>query len=262
MTLRDIYITGVRKASAHSPAILTGVAVAGSLTTAFLTGTATFKAAEIIRKDRELEKLHPTLTFETPTLKSDFKLVWKEYVPAAGVFLLTASCMIMATRIGSRRAAAVVTAYGVLEHGFTEYRDKIVETIGEKKETEIRDELAKDRLLRASQPAFAMTIPQGLVPCYEATTDRWWPCSMEILNRAENDINFQLIHHDTATVTDFYNLVGLNQTSDSDYMGWNSDKKLNLHKAAQIATEGPYKDMPVIVVDFATVPHPDHWRFV
>jgi hypothetical protein len=131
----------------NSPAILTALGVTGTLTVAYLTGKATFKAAEILSEETTRRKID-----DDPELDGWDKvdLVWKQYVPAAGIAAMTIAAIISANHISTRRVAAFASAYSFAEKGFAQYKDKVLEKVGEKKEQDIRDEVAKQRLDRKS----------------------------------------------------------------------------------------------------------------
>lgn len=46
----------------------------------------------------------------------------------------------------AKRTAALATAYKLSETALTEYKEKVVETIGEKKEQLVRDKIDKDHI--------------------------------------------------------------------------------------------------------------------
>lgn len=248
MNLSDLAKRGVKLAADNSPAILTALAVTGTVTTAYLTGRASFKAAMILSE-------------ESPHLDTREKvdLVWRLYVPAVGTGLMTVGCTIAATRIGTRRAAAVAAAYTLSERAFTEYREKVVEKLGEKKEQAFRDELAQDRVDRNPIATRQIVIVEGKsVLCYDAYTGRYFLSDMETLKKAQNDVNHQVLNEYYASLTDFYDKVGLPSTSMSDEVGWNSDRLLELKFSVTLGEH----DKPCLSVDFDVAPIRDYNRLM
>lgn len=234
-------------AADNSPAILTGLGVTGTLTAVFLTGKATFKAAQILQvaeglrgEDQELD------------LRQKFDMTWKCYVPAAGTTLLAIACMVAANHVGVRRAAALASAYNIAQRGFDEYKDKVVEKLGEKKEQALRDEVAQDRVTKNPPSSSTMVVTsQGNVLCLDMYSGRYFESDMETLKKAENDTNYQMIHHDYASLSDYWANVGLPKTSESDEVGWcSSDNKLE----CEYSTAMDDKGRPCITVNFRTVP--------
>lgn len=239
MGFNDIFNRVVKFTSDNSPAILTGMAVAGTVATAYLTGRATFKAAEIISQgpgdwdNREI-----------------IEETWQLYIPPVVSAATTITCIVMAHRIGTRRAAAMAAAFALSEKAFEEYQKKVVEKLGAKKEQAARDEIAQERVKANPKGSREVIVVGGEVLCYEAYTGRYFTSRMEDLKRAQNKINHQVNNDYYASLTDFYNEVGLSPTSMSDEVGWNVNKLLELEFSAVIADDGS----PCISIEFKVEP--------
>jgi len=232
----------------NSPTILTAIGVMGTLTTAYLTGRASFKAAEILSYAENGKHLGARKPIE---FREKVQLCWKLYIPAAGTAVVTIAAIIGANRIGTRRAAALAAAYSVSERAFEEYRAKVIEKLGDRKEEAVRDEIAQDRVKR--DPVDDRTVivsGRGEVLCYEAYTGRYFKSDMETLRKAENDINRQVIHDGFASLGDFYDLVGLPKTSVSDEIGWTSEKPLEIHFSSVLSND----NIPCISIEYRGVP--------
>jgi hypothetical protein len=149
------------------------------------------------------------------------------------------------------RAAAVAAAYTLSEKAFSEYKDKVVEKLGDKKEQAIRDEIAQEQVTRNPVPESQIIIMDGSsVLCREAFTGRYFLSDMETLRKAANDLNHQINNNYYAALTDLYDLIGLEHTSYSDEVGWNADKLLEMNFSTALTDGGK----PVIVMDYAVVP--------
>lgn len=234
-------------ASDNSPAILTGLGVVGALTTAYLTGKASFKAAQLIRE----EEKGGTAGDPRQRFKERFNLTWKLYIPAASSAVTTVAFIIVANRIGSRRATALAAAYAISERAYDEYREKIVEKLGERKELAARDEIAQDRVMRNPPPEDMVLLEDGLsVLCCDLFSGRYLMSDMETIRRAENDVNFQVNNDYYASLSDFYDAIGLPHTSMSDDFGWNSDKLLDLEFSTTLTPSGK----PCLTFDFKVMP--------
>ena len=232
----------------NSPAILTGIGVVGVLSTAYLTGHASIKAMRIL--DHE-EKILVVAREPELTPKEKVQKVWKLYIPAVSTGLLTVTCIIAANRIGNRRAAAIAVAYSLTEKAFDEYRNKVVEKIGERKEELLRADIAQDSINKnPPSSGEVIMIGSGDVLCLEAFTGRYFTSNIESLRSAENQINAVIIHDMYASLSDFYDLIGLQHTDFSDEVGWNVDKMLDLHFASAIALDG----RPCLSFSFRVVP--------
>lgn len=225
----------------NSPAILTAIGVTGTLATAYLTGTATIRAVRIVDEAWEMKRI----SHGDPKAKDVVRLTWRLYIPAAVTGGLTVGAIIGANRIGSRRAAAVAVAYTLSEKAYAEYREKIKEKLGEKRESAARDEIAQDRVNQNPLGDRQVLLASGKVLCYEAYTGRYFQGDVEDLRAAENTINKQALHHGFASLSDYYDLIGLKHTVTSDDIGWNADKLLEV-RYTSVLTD---KLEPCLVID-------------
>ena len=199
----------------NSPTILTGLGVSGTVTTAYLTGKASYEIGGWNYQFREKSK------------KDKFKEAWKLYIPAAASGVVTIACIVGAARASSKRTAAVYSLLSVSEKAFMEYKDKVVEQLGEKKEQAIRDEIAQDRINK-NPPQGMIMVGAGNVLCYESYSGRYFNSDMETLKKAQNEINAKMIRENDASLADFYYMIGLSPTQFSDRMGWTNSKMLEL----------------------------------
>ena len=132
----------------HSPEILTGIGIAGMVTTTVMAVRATPKALKLIGS-AELKKANETnIPYEGHNLSKTeiIKVTWKCYVPVAITGSLSIACLIGASSVNARRNAALATAYKLSETALNEYREKVVEEIGEEKEKVIRDKVSQKHL--------------------------------------------------------------------------------------------------------------------
>jgi hypothetical protein len=137
----------------NSPTILTGLSVAGLVSTVIMAVKATPKAMRILDEARiqngmvELAEDNNSITINTGIpVKDAIRLTWKCYIPTAIMGGLTIGCIIGSNSINLRRNAALAGLYSLTETALKEYKAKVIETIGEKKERDIRDEVAKERI--------------------------------------------------------------------------------------------------------------------
>lgn len=238
----------------NSTAILTAVGAAGTVATATLASKASFRAADILSKASPEYELTDYLTFREKT-----KLVWRLYVPAIGTGVMTISCIVLANRVGTRRVAALATAYTVSERTLVEFKDKVTEKLGETKAQELRDEFAQDRVTRDAVKQVPVIIESsGKVLCHDAYSGRFWECTVQQIKKAVNEINRQIQQEDSATISDFYDKVGLKHTSISDEFGWNNAEMLELEWST---TETP-DERPAMSYDFASRPFLRPWNSV
>lgn len=251
-------------AAKNSPAILTAIGVTGTLTTAYLAAKAAFKSVDVLKEASEKKEAEnveagnePASDVNSPTggeltTQEKVEAVWKLYVPAAASAAMTVAAIVLANRIGERRNAALASAYSVVQEGYKEYRAKTNEKVGKKKEQEIRDEIAQERIDRnpVNQTTLIVTGKGGTL-CYDMWTDRYFNSDIESIRKAVNDFNKDLINSSYMALTEFYHLLGLPSTRNSDMVGWDTDKLLEVDYSGTIHPDGT----PAIAIDFKTPPN-------
>ena len=156
---------GVRTAmKKHSPEILTGIGIAGMITTTIMAVRATPKALALI-EDKKSE-----LDTDQLTKAETVKAAWYCYIPAAVVGSISVFCLIGASSTNLRRNAALATAYTLSESTLKEYQEKVVETIGEKKEQSIRDSVSKNKMVKNPVREVIITENGGNTICYDVVS--------------------------------------------------------------------------------------------
>jgi hypothetical protein len=152
----------------------------------------------------------------------------------------------MATRIGTRRTAAAAAAYSLSERAFAEYKDKVAETMGDKKEKTLRDNLAQDQVNARppSQNLVLMSGP-GNVLCHDPFNGRYFHSDMESLRRAQNNINDKLIKEGYASLFEFYSYLDAWCGEFASDVGWTKDKLLELTFSAVL-----YEGTPVLSIEY------------
>lgn len=253
-----------RLAKKRSPEILTGIGIAGMVTTVVLAVKATPKAMELIEEEKlyKEKEAHEGGIFTKEDEKYAFNLtpvetvkaVWKPYIPAAVTGVVSVACLIGANSVHARRNAALYSAYKISTTALTEYRDKVVETIGEKKEAQVREKVNKDKLEKnpSSNNTIIMT-GGGETLCYDAHSDRYFKSDVDKIKRAVFDLNdrMQKGMEMYISLNEFYDEIGLKHTDIGDSIGWRIDKGyIDVSFGAQLTD----KNEPCIVVEHLVPP--------
>lgn len=235
----------------NSPVILTALGVTGTLVTAYLAGTASFQAAHILAEES------PHLTTKEKT-----KLVWKLYIPTGLSAAATVGAVIAANQVQNRRTAAMATMYAVTQRAYDEYRDKIRDKLGPKKEQAARVELAQEKVDKVPQISREVFLTgAGDILCFEDFTGRFFESDQEALRKAQNDVNQQVLNDGYASLTDFYDRVNLPRTAHSDEVGWTADNLLDLTFDAVLTDRGQ-GTRPCMVMSYRVMPARHFSRFV
>jgi hypothetical protein len=210
----------------NAPLILTSIGVTGTVATAVLVGKASFKAADIIMREQNIidlqEKSYPL------DGRTKAALVWKEYVPAVTTGIFTIAAIICANRAGSRQAAALASAYSISETALREYKEKVLEHIGPKKEAEVREAIAQDAVKKDPPSKEIVILGGNNVLCRDGWSGRYFQSNVEDIKAAMNWINHQLNTHGAVTLTEFYSRIGLDPTEESEVVGWDTANQLDI----------------------------------
>ena len=180
-------------AKKHAPEILAGVGIAGFITTAVLAAKATPDALDAIEDAKDQYQT------EDLTLVQKVKAGYKPYLPAIVTGVSSTACVIGSVSTSLRRNAALVTTCEITRNFADEYRKKVVEEIGEKKEKKIRENLAHEQINNNPPISGVNVIPprhehsdEHLQLFYESLTKRyfWAKRSLveKICNKCFNEI--------------------------------------------------------------------------
>lgn len=243
----------------NSPGILTAMGVVGTVATAVLTHKAATKAERILALEYDTRLRESRVPGdEVITRKESVALVWKLYIAPVSAGTITIGCIFGANHIGTRRAAAIAAAYTITEKAYEEYKERVVETIGESKERAIRDDIAQRRVdANPLNENNVVIVGTGDVRCMDTWSGRYFESYVEEIKRAMNQVNYLVNSHGYATLTDFYDAVGLSRTQESDEIGWSSDKLLDLTFSTAMSEDG----RPCVTFTFTVTPVRDHRRF-
>lgn len=232
--------------SKHTPELLIGFGITGMITSTILAVKSTPKAMKLIEKKKEelhVDKLTPGETI---------KVAWKCYIPSATIVLASTACLVGSSTISLKRNAALATAYKIVETGYKEYKDKVIETIGEKKEEAIREKIAKEKVEKNPVKNNEVIVTNnGSTLCYDVLSGRYFKTDIDKIKKAVNEVNRRMITDVYVSLNDFYYELGLEGNKLGDELGWNIDKGLLKLDYSSILTEN---DEPCLVIDYEVAP--------
>lgn len=236
----------------HSPEILTGIGIAGMVTTTVLAVRATPKALDILS---EIKEDHAEDTDKKAMSKEVVSRVLPVYIPSAITGVVSIACLIGASSVNARRNAALAAAYTLSDTALREYKEKVVETIGEKKERNIREEISKDRVKNDPVDTTKIIITEkGNTRFYDAMTKRRFTSDLEYIRRVENKLNRRMRDEFSISLNEFYDEVGLEQVPVGDILGWNIDRGyIEIMPDTMLDDDGT----PCIVLDYMVRPSYD-----
>ena len=264
--IQKLFGTTKKVVEKRSPEILTGIGIAGVITTIVLAVKATPKAMELIAEAEEEGRLEldrnnkydddhiDELVKEVRKPINVIKVAWKPYIPAVITGVSSIACIISANSVHVKRNAALMTAYQLSTTALSDYREKVLETVGEKKEISIRDKVAKKKIEEnpPSNSTIIMT-ESGNTLIYDSHSDRYFRSDIDKIRNAVLDLNERMINGNEMYISlnDFYDEIGLKHTDTGYKIGWRIDKgRIEVRYSAQIIDDKE----PCIVLDYLVPP--------
>lgn len=243
-----------RVISKYSPEILVTLGVSSMITSTVLAVKATPKALILI-EDAEKEKTGMALTKKKLDWKETVQVTWKEYLPAASFGVSGIIFVILGCKVNSKRSAALATAYAISEKTLRTYRDKVIETIGEKKEKQIREQVNQDQIDKNPvQNNQVIITSKGNTLMMDSISGRYFRSDLETIRKILNDLNREITYQNYISLNEFYYALGLDGIKPGDNMGWNIDGGLiELEFNTCLADN----DEPCICIDYIRMPHPN-----
>lgn len=238
-------------ANRNAPTILTVVGTIGVFATAVLTGKATLEAADRVRN---LEKNIDSRLTKIEILE----VSWRYFIPPAMMAIGTSAAIIGMHSIHAKRATALLSAYSITDTAFREYQSKVAGVLGEKKEYALREEIAADQIRKNPPPENHETIiiGDGTVMCLEVSSGRYFWSDIETIRKAQNTINSRIFHDMSASMNEFYSLIGIPQTPVGDQLGWNVDHEMDIIFGAALDP----KNRPCLSMDYRIAPRTDYYN--
>lgn len=244
-------------ASEHRTSLMVGGGIAG-MVIAGVTAVRVTPKASMLLEERRCSKhdayLENTEANPQLTIKDYIQITWKYYLPPIALATVSAGAIIFAHKVDRKENAALAAAYAISESRLKEYSEKVLETVGEKKEKEVRNAIDKDRV-NNNQPVDSEIIStgQGDTLCMDAWNGRYFYSDIEVLRRAAVDLSRAVLNDETVTLNDFYDRIDLPQTKNGDFFAWeigNHHEMIELSFSSQL----DFKKRPVLVMDFKFAP--------
>lgn len=236
---------GVRK---DAPTLMSFGAVVGLGVTVYLAVKAKPKADEILAKRKEElaeidiveaeqvetengEVAHVVLSEEDKkTLRQKANIgcgleMAKVVGPAVIAGGTTVFLILMANRINMKRLSAMGVAYKLSSDELKKYKEKTREIVGDKKEAEIQNAAATDRMRDAlcgvEDPEIIDT-GKGTVLYFDKWSGRLFRSSPNAIDAAVNEVNRLALANDFASLNDFYYELGLPSCDLAEEFGFHS----------------------------------------
>lgn len=232
----------------NAPTILTIMSGVGVIATAACAGRDTLRARDVLRESEE--------EGQNLSKKDEIMRVVPCYISTALMASATIACIIGQHRVSTGKIAAYASAYSLAQAAAREYRDKVIDIVGEKKAKEIDDAITDKHLEDNPASKQPIIVGDGKVLCYDNLSGRYFTSDMESLRKIVNDLNFNLMTDMWVRLNEFYDRIGLEPINLGEELGWSVDHMIELKFSSRLTDDGK----PCLVIDFYTMPMADTMR--
>lgn len=189
--------------------ILTSLGAVGTVATAITAVKATPKALKTIEQAEEEKG-------EKLTKTEAIVVAGPAYIPTILMGTATIACIFGANVLNTRKQAALISAYTLLDSSYKEYKDKVKELYGEDADMNVKNELAKDKhdvntTVNANKRLF-----------YDEYSERYFESTIENVMRAEYELNRMIAIEYGVFLNEFYELLGIDTVDYGDFLGWST----------------------------------------
>lgn len=241
--------TSVKK---NSPALLIVAGLVGMGATIVMVNKEAPNAKDIL-DDRKAEREKNEEPETVKTVLEDVKAVAPIYAPAVFTGVASAACIIFSYKISNDRITALATAYTLTEAKLTEYQKKVIETIGEKKEQKIQDEIVKDHLEEAEKKG-RLVIEEsendddGCIWMWDDFTKHKFRANVEMVLRGQDEMNNYLSQGEEVSLNELLSAIGCPESDVAEVYGWEPGDKIDIRFSPHLLADG-YTTCTALVYD-------------
>lgn len=206
------------------------VAIGGVVATGVLTGKATIKAKQEL--DQSVENPDDIST------KEKIERTWKIYAPAAGVAMLTISCIAGANILSYKQQASLIATYSLaskqLNAHQNEYKRIVKKLFGEDADERVEKEIAIEKRKDTHITAYGAITSSSLNAdkdenirlFYDRYSERYFEASLSKVIEAQYHLNRNFVLRGYSPVNEYYDFLGLDSIEDGDRVGWEIEDDL------------------------------------
>jgi hypothetical protein len=247
------------KLKKHSPEILVVAGVVGTVTSAVLACKATLKVNEVIDASKaDIEAIHEStekgctkygVEYTLEDSKKDLTIVYvqtgvklvKLYAPALVIGTASITSILAGHNILRKRNAALASAYAIVDKGFKDYRDRVVERFGKELDHELKYNIKSKEIEETvvnedgTESTVKKTVeviddkPGMYDRFFDETCTAWCKdaeYNLVFVMNAEKTANRKLKQQGQLFLNEVYDLLGMQRSKDGQIVGWVYDPEV------------------------------------
>lgn len=206
--------------SRNKPGLVMGLGLASMVLSAFAAWRYSPMARDAIEERKQelgVDRLEPMDTIKTAG----------PYVVPTLVFgAVGVGCVLGANKMNLDRGAAMAAAYAISETSLRNYREHTREIVGEKKEKEIREEIAKDSYKEAEKNNKVLVLSNGSGDfwIYDELTRQRFKSTVQKVHDAIIRLNYKQIHEGPISVNEYCSEMEEENIEFGDAIGWDINR--------------------------------------
>lgn len=228
----------------NSPTILVAAGIGGFIASIVITSVEAPKAKENLETVKT-EK-------ENLTTVDKVKAVAPYYIAPSLLAVGSTACIVGSYSINMRRIAALTTTAALTEARFNNYRETIIENIGERKEKRLKEEsVTKEVEKNPPKEAEIIHTKYGDYLCYDSYSGRYFYSTVDKLKKIENEINKRLLTEMFIPINELYYELDLPGIKAGEDAGWDIDNGLvDFSYPTTMARLEDGREMPCCILNF------------
>lgn len=227
----------------NAPPLLIFLGIGGFVTTVAMAIKASPKALEIQKEFKE-----------DTTVWEKAKALAPVYIPTIAVGVSSIACILAANTMYTRRLGALAAAYKLTETAYREYKDGVLETVGEKKEKSIREKIAEKALKETKDeiPPDYKEFAGRKTLFWDKSTGGFFMSDKITVDKIINELNARLILENYLSLNEFREAMGNMPVDYGNLIGWNMDNGLIV--VDMVTGSDPYTGDPCWVLTYDVEP--------
>lgn len=246
---------GVILTQKHSPELLLGAGIVGVVASTVLACKATLRVNEIkadtminLAKINDAKNKHDKKIYSEDDYKRDLVLAYfqggaqivREYAPAVGLGVFSIGLLVKSHNILSKRNAAVVAAYKILDDGFKKYRERVLQNLGPEEDayflygipekrikTKVVDpetgkKIEREELI-SGPPSMLIDNQSVYARFFDSSSTQWrrdYNMNLFFLKAQQNYCNDILKTRGHVFLNEVYDMLGIPRSKEGAVVGW------------------------------------------
>lgn len=199
---------------------------------------------------------------EDATKKEKVKAIAPAYIYPAVAFAASTVCVVTGVNAQRKTIASLTSLCTFTATAYNEYKDKVVETVGEKKEKEIRQKVYEERMDRCANRNLIFDDVGGFL-CYDPLSNHFFRADRNRLRAVVDILNQRLDDDGYVSLNDFYYEMGIGGCELGNWNGWTSefDGKIDIDFVHDHGKTYPVTGENAALLMYYTEPRPGYDKY-